>query len=218
MKSTASPPAPDAAAASAAAYAAFDHLATMVAVVSPDGRCVFANASFENVLGLSRRSVQRGSLFDWFVDAGTLRETVAAVAANEFSTSRMETLLRRPGPTGGDALPLTPQTEGLLNARTLAWLPRGAYLINIARGAHVVESDLIAAVRSGHLAGAALDVQAHEPMPADDPLWAEPGITITPHIAAQSSPRTIAEQFVQGWRCLRRGVPPPNPVDRALGY
>ena len=106
MKKAASPPAPDAAAADAAAYAAFDHLATMVAVVSPQGRCIFANASFENVLGLSRRSVQRGSLFDWFVDAGTLRETVAAVARNEFSTSRMETLLRRPGPTGGDALPV----------------------------------------------------------------------------------------------------------------
>jgi two-component system nitrogen regulation sensor histidine kinase GlnL len=106
VKKAASPPAPDAAAADAAAYAAFDHLATMVAVVSPQGRCIFANASFENVLGLSRRSVQRGSLFDWFVDAGTLRETVAAVARNEFSTSRMETLLRRPGPTGGDALPV----------------------------------------------------------------------------------------------------------------
>ncbi len=106
MKKSAPPSSPDAAAADAGGYAAFDHLATMVAVVSPEGRCVFANASFENVLGLSRRSVQRGPLFDWFVDAGTLRETVAAVARNEFSTSRMETLLRRPGPTGGDALPV----------------------------------------------------------------------------------------------------------------
>ena len=62
-------------------------------------------------------------------------------------------------------------------------MPRGSYLINIARGAHVVEADLIEAVRSGHLAGAALDVQCHEPMPADDPLWEVPGITVTPHIA-----------------------------------
>lgn len=116
------------------------------------------------------------------------------------------------------ALPLTPQTQGLLDAKTLALMPRGSYLINIARGAHVVEPDLTDAVRSGHLAGAALDVQQHEPMPADDPLWDVPGITITPHIAAQSSPHTIALQFVQGWRCLQRGEAPHNLVDRQRGY
>jgi phosphoglycerate dehydrogenase-like enzyme len=97
-------------------------------------------------------------------------------------------------------------------------MPRGSYLINIARGAHVVEPDLIAAVTSGHLAGAALDVQRNEPMSSDDPLWAVPGITITPHIAAQSSPETIAAQFVAGLRCVQRGETPPQVVDRARGY
>lgn len=116
------------------------------------------------------------------------------------------------------ALPLTPQTEGLLDARAFAAMPRGSYLINIARGAHVVEPDLIDAVRSGHLAGAALDVQRREPLPPDDPLWDVPGISITPHIAAQSSPQTIALQFVQGWRCLQRGEAPHNLVDRERGY
>jgi phosphoglycerate dehydrogenase-like enzyme len=116
------------------------------------------------------------------------------------------------------ALPLTPQTQGLLSAQALALMPRGSYLINIARGAHVVEADLIDAVRSGQLAGAALDVQSQEPLPADDPLWDVPGITITPHIAAQSSPHTIALQFVQGWRCLQRGEAPHNLVDRTRGY
>ncbi len=116
------------------------------------------------------------------------------------------------------ALPLTSETHGVLNQRTLALMPRGGYLINIARGAHVVEPDLIEAVRSGHLAGAALDVQNHEPMRADDPLWEVPGITITPHIAAQSSAQTIAAQFVQGWRAVRRGQAPSNTVDRARGY
>ncbi len=116
------------------------------------------------------------------------------------------------------ALPLTPQTDGLLDARAFALMPRGGYVINIARGAHVVEPDLIDAVRSGHLAGAALDVQRVEPMAADDPLWQVPGITITPHIAAQSSAATIAAQFVEGLRCLQRGEAPPNRVDRVRGY
>ncbi|MES2993407.1 MAG: glyoxylate/hydroxypyruvate reductase A [Pseudomonadota bacterium] len=116
------------------------------------------------------------------------------------------------------ALPLTPETDGLLNARAFEKMPAGSYLINIARGAHVVEPDLIAAVRSGHLAGAALDVQRNEPMAADDPLWSVPGITITPHIAAQSSPQTIAAQFVAGLRCVERGEAPPQTVDRARGY
>jgi len=116
------------------------------------------------------------------------------------------------------ALPLTAETYSLLDARAFAQMPKGSYLINIARGAHVVEADLIAAVTSGHLAGAALDVQRREPMPADDPLWNVPGITITPHIAAQSSPHTIAAQFVAGLRCLQRGEVPPQQVDRARGY
>jgi len=116
------------------------------------------------------------------------------------------------------ALPLTPLTEGLLDARAFAAMPRGSYLVNIARGGHVVEADLIAAVCAGHLAGAALDVQRHEPMAPDDPLWDVPGITITPHIAAQPSVATIAEQVVQGLRRLEQGAPPPQTIDRARGY
>ncbi|HEX2539750.1 MAG TPA: NAD(P)-dependent oxidoreductase [Caldimonas sp.] len=116
------------------------------------------------------------------------------------------------------ALPLTPETEGLLGAAAFAALPRGAYLINVARGAHVVEPALIEAVRSGHLSGAALDVQRREPLPADDPLWTVPGITITPHIAAQPSTETVVDQFVTALHAVRRGEPPPNEVDRARGY
>ncbi|MES2999351.1 MAG: histidine kinase dimerization/phospho-acceptor domain-containing protein, partial [Pseudomonadota bacterium] len=90
----------------AAAWAAFDHLATLVAIVGVDGQCVFANASFESVLGLSRRSVQRGSVFDWFVDSQRLRETVVAVSRNDYATSRLEALLRRPGASHGEPLPV----------------------------------------------------------------------------------------------------------------
>jgi two-component system, NtrC family, nitrogen regulation sensor histidine kinase GlnL len=78
------------------AYAAFDHLATMVAVIGADGLCVFANAAFESTLGLPRRSVQRGSLFDWIVDAQHLRDTVAAVARNDYATGRLDALLHCP--------------------------------------------------------------------------------------------------------------------------
>lgn len=117
-----------------------------------------------------------------------------------------------------NTLPLTPATAGLLDAAAFAAMPRGSYLVNIARGGHVVEADLIAAVRSGQLAGAALDVQQREPLPADDPLWAEPGITVTPHIAAQSSLATVATQFVAGLQALAEGQPLPHPVDRARGY
>jgi phosphoglycerate dehydrogenase-like enzyme len=116
------------------------------------------------------------------------------------------------------ALPLTPHTEGMLDARAFAAMPRGSYLVNVARGGHVVEADLIAAVRSGHLAGAALDVQRREPMAADDPLWDVAGITITPHIAAQPSVPTIAAQFVEGLRRLERGAAPPQAIDRTRGY
>lgn len=117
-----------------------------------------------------------------------------------------------------NALPLTPQTAGLLDARAFAAMPRGAYLVNIARGGHVVEADLVAAVRSGQLAGAALDVQAREPLPPDDPLWDVPGIAITPHIAAQPDHTTVAAQFADNLQRLRQGQPLMNLVDRARGY
>ena len=91
---------------SALAYAAFDQLATMVAVVDEAGHCVFANASFESVLGLSRRSVLRGSLFEWFMDPQRVRDTVHAVRRNDYSTSRLEALLRRPGALHGEPLPV----------------------------------------------------------------------------------------------------------------
>jgi phosphoglycerate dehydrogenase-like enzyme len=88
----------------------------------------------------------------------------------------------------------------------------------VARGGHVVQTDLVAAIASSHLAGAALDVQQREPLPPDDPLWAAPGVTVTPHIAAQSSFATVARQFVDGLACLDAGRPLPNAVDRGRGY
>jgi len=116
------------------------------------------------------------------------------------------------------ALPLTPQTRGLLNRDTLAMLPRGAYVINVARGGHVVEPDLVALLDSGHLGGAALDVQDTEPLPPASPLWDHPAITITPHIAAQASVATVSAQFAANWQRLRAGRSLVNVIDGTLGY
>ncbi|MEO7760508.1 MAG: glyoxylate/hydroxypyruvate reductase A [Casimicrobiaceae bacterium] len=115
-------------------------------------------------------------------------------------------------------LPLTAQTLGILDRNTLALLPRGAYVINVARGGHLVEPDLIALLDSGHLAGAALDVQQIEPLPAESPLWDHPAITITPHIAAQASVASVATQFAENWKRLRASLPLVNVIDRDRGY
>ena len=104
--STARLPTPEGCTATPSEFAAFDHLATLVAVVSPHGQCVFANAAFESVLGLSRRSVLRGSVFDWFVDDQAVRETLQAVSRNDYATSRLAALLRRPGALHGEPLPV----------------------------------------------------------------------------------------------------------------
>ena len=115
-------------------------------------------------------------------------------------------------------LPLTPDTRGIVNARTLGALPRGAYVINAARGGHVVDADLLAAIESGHIAGAMLDVFSDEPLPGDHPYWAHPKVTVTPHIAGLCVPRLMAPQIVDNVRRARAGRPLLNLVDRARGY
>jgi glyoxylate/hydroxypyruvate reductase A len=115
-------------------------------------------------------------------------------------------------------LPLTEQTRGLLNARTLRKIRLGGALINVARGGHVVAEDLIAVLDDGHLAHAYLDVFEHEPLPIEHPLWKHPGITITPHTAALTEPRTAIPRIVENVERLRRGEPPLNLVDFDAGY
>ena len=115
-------------------------------------------------------------------------------------------------------LPLTPQTRGIINARTLGALPRGAYVINAARGGHVLDADLLAAIDSGHIAGAMLDVFNDEPLPRDHPYWTHPKVTVTPHIAGLCVPRLMAPQIVDNVRRARAGRPLLNLVDRARGY
>jgi glyoxylate/hydroxypyruvate reductase A len=115
-------------------------------------------------------------------------------------------------------LPLTPETDSILNRDTFAKLPTGAYLINSARGQHLVEADLIAALDSGQLSGARLDVFRTEPLPIDHRFWTHPKITITPHIAARTIPATAALQVADAVRCCRSGMPLENVVRRDRGY
>jgi len=115
-------------------------------------------------------------------------------------------------------LPLTPETRGLLNAATFGLLPRGAYLLNAARGGHVVQEDLLAALDSGQLAGAAIDVTEPEPLPPGHPIWSHPRIVLTPHAASVTIPSSAAPQVLENIRRARRGETLINLVDFTLGY
>jgi glyoxylate/hydroxypyruvate reductase A len=115
-------------------------------------------------------------------------------------------------------LPLTAGTEGILDAAAFAALPSGGYVINAARGGHLVEADLLAALDSGHLSGAWLDVCHDEPLPPENPLWHHRRVILTPHIAGWVLPRTASAQVVENIGLVRAGKPPLNLVDRARGY
>jgi glyoxylate/hydroxypyruvate reductase A len=115
-------------------------------------------------------------------------------------------------------LPLTPDTRGILNAGLLAQLPQGAFLINAARGGHLVDADLIAALDSGHIAHATLDVFHQEPLPAEHPFWVHPKITVTPHVASLTQPETAIPVVLDGIRRHKAGLPIPNTVDMKKGY
>ncbi len=115
-------------------------------------------------------------------------------------------------------LPLTAETRGIVNAQTLSTMKRGGCVINLARGGHVCVPDLVGALDSGWLAHAYLDVFDTEPLPERDPLWDHPGITVTPHVAALTEPRTAVPKVVDNIERVRRGETPTNLVDFEAGY
>ena len=115
-------------------------------------------------------------------------------------------------------LPLTPETDSIMNRANLEKLQRGGYVINVARGAHLVDEDLMALVQSGHIAGATLDVFREEPLPLTHPFWSEPRINITPHIAALTLRDDTVRQISAKIHALARGEAVAGVVDRRRGY
>jgi glyoxylate/hydroxypyruvate reductase A len=115
-------------------------------------------------------------------------------------------------------LPLTADTANILNRSNMSKLPQGAYLINVARGAHVAEPDLLTLVKSGHIAAATLDVFRNEPLPLQHPFWQEPRITITPHISALTLRRESVQQIAGKIRQIERGEPVADVINRQQGY
>jgi phosphoglycerate dehydrogenase-like enzyme len=118
------------------------------------------------------------------------------------------------------SVPLTNQTRWMIDAKALAKLKHGALLANMARGQLVVENDLVAALESGHLSGAVMDVAAEEPLPASSKLWDMPNVIITPHVAGQSRWRAdnMTNFFCENLRRYQSGLPLLNLVDKRLGF
>lgn len=115
-------------------------------------------------------------------------------------------------------IPLTAETRGILNRDLFAALPKGASLVNVGRGQHLVEADLLAALETGQIGHAMLDVTDPEPLPAGHPFWSHPKIWLTPHIATMTQPETAALHVIDTLRRHARGEPLRGEVDRAKGY
>ena len=140
-------------------------------------------------------------------------ETFAGAAQRDAFLARTEVLV--------NALPLTAHTENLLDRRAFERLPRGAHLVNVGRGATIVDADLLAALDAGQLASATLDVFRTEPLPLEHAFWSHPKVTVTPHLSGPTPYGPAAEQIAAALAQLEHGVAPrdlPGYVDRAAGY
>ncbi|MBT8296614.1 MAG: glyoxylate/hydroxypyruvate reductase A [Gramella sp.] len=115
-------------------------------------------------------------------------------------------------------LPLTEDTKDILNADLFDMLPEGAYVINVARGEHLVEHDLMEMINNGHLSGASLDVFREEPLPEEHPFWEHPSINITPHVASLTKPESVVAQIAENYERMKEDEPLKNKVEMDKGY
>lgn len=115
-------------------------------------------------------------------------------------------------------LPLTKDTKGILSRSLMEKLPKGAYIINVARGEHLVENDLLELIETRHVSGASLDVFSQEPLPADHPFWENDKIRVTPHVASITSVQNVAPQIIENYRRMLTGQPLLNEVSLDRGY
>ncbi|PRY90914.1 2-hydroxyacid dehydrogenase [Mongoliibacter ruber] len=115
-------------------------------------------------------------------------------------------------------LPLTPETEGILNLEFFKKCQKGTYLINVARGKHLIEEDLLKALDEGYISGAMLDVFQKEPLPVEHPFWERNEITITPHIASVTNPKAAAPQIIENYHLINKSQPFINQINRKRGY
>lgn len=115
-------------------------------------------------------------------------------------------------------LPLTEKTEGILNLDFFKKCQKGTYLINVARGKHVIEEDLLKALDEGYISGALLDVFQKEPLPGEHPFWEREEITITPHIASVTNPAAAAPQIIENYHRIKKCQPFINQINRKRGY
>jgi len=117
-----------------------------------------------------------------------------------------------------NVLPLTAHTNGILNARAFAAMPRGSFVVNIGRGGHLVEADLLSALETGQIGGAMLDVFNEEPLPSSSALWAHPNVVVTPHVAGVTIAAEAEAQVIANVRRMERGEEAVGVVDRTKGY
>lgn len=115
-------------------------------------------------------------------------------------------------------LPLTPETENILDKNLFEKLPKNAFVINVARGKHLVEEDLLEMLENGKLSGAALDVFREEPLPKNHPFWKQSNIHITPHIASVTKPSAVVPQVLENYERMKKGKDLMNLVNREKGY